>query len=284
LHRSGGVTEVVVPGNTRPYPLQVFVAAPDDAMRLVKFDLDGTPWPPAAGEIRLGRDSLALIGVAVGASVKLRLPNGRTVSVRVAGTVYDPSLAPSPQEQRGRGYLSLGTLASMGVLDQLKVQVADPGGSVASRDRDRIVDVAEDVGEFVQRQYGLQVAEIQVPEPYAHPHQWQADVLLLTLLTGAAAALLLSAILVATMLNNLFTQQIPQIGILKAVGARSGRIGRGYLALTLLSSAPATLIALRPGGADWTDLPAHAAGHAGNRARESGGALVGDVDRRGRRC
>ena len=44
----------------------------------------------------------------------------------------------------------------------------------------------------------------------------------LSLLAGGAAALLLSTILVANMLNNLFTQQIPQIGIMKAVGARSG--------------------------------------------------------------
>ncbi|TDO48465.1 putative ABC transport system permease protein [Kribbella sp. VKM Ac-2527] len=247
--RSQFDTEVTVAGNTRPYPLQVFVAAPDDPMRLVRFDLTGSAWPPAAGEIRLGRDSLSLVGVAIGDSVSVRLPSGRTVSLRVAGTVYDPSLAPSPQEQRGRGYLSLTTLADAGgpaLLDQLKLQVSDPGDTTASRDRDRVVAVANDVGELLQRQYGVQVAEIQVPEPYAHPHQWQADVLLLTLLTGAGAALLLSAILVATMLNNLFTQQIPQIGILKAVGARSSRIGRGYLTLTVLISATATLIALGP--------------------------------------
>src|SRR5215218_6576641 len=48
------------------------------------------------------------------------------------------------------------------------------------------------------------------------------------------------------MLNNLFTQQIPQIGIMKAIGARSVRIGRLYLAMTLLVAAAATLLALGP--------------------------------------
>jgi putative ABC transport system permease protein len=48
------------------------------------------------------------------------------------------------------------------------------------------------------------------------------------------------------MLNNLFTQQIPQIGIMKAIGARSGRIGRLYLAMTLLVAAAATVLALAP--------------------------------------
>ncbi|TMR17358.1 ABC transporter permease, partial [Nonomuraea turkmeniaca] len=82
--------------------------------------------------------------------------------------------------------------------------------------------------------------------PYAHPHQWQADVLLLSLMAGGAAALLLSTILVATMLNNLFTQQIPQIGIMKAIGASSGRIARLYLAMILLVAAAATALALVP--------------------------------------
>ncbi|MEV0288709.1 ABC transporter permease [Kribbella sp. NPDC050820] len=238
-------TEVEVAGASRPYPLQVFVAGPDDPMRLAKFDLTGPAWPPADGEIRLGGDSLELVGVAVGDSIRLRLPTGRTVSLRVGGTVYDPSLAPSPQEQRGRGYVSSGAVGPVR-FDQLKLQVADPGGTVASDDRDRIVAVANEVGEALQQRYGVRVAEIQVPEPYAHPHQWQADVLLLTLLVGAGAALLLSTMLVATMLNNLFTQQIPQIGILKAVGARAGVIGRGYLALTVAVSSVATLLAFGP--------------------------------------
>ena len=104
------------------------------------------------------------------------------------------------------------------VLDQLKLQVADPGQATPSRDRDAVVAVAGDVGEWLQRDYRLAVREIQVPKPYAHPHQGQADALLLSLLAGGAAALLLSTILVATMLNGLFTQQIPQIGIMKAAG------------------------------------------------------------------
>src|SRR5262249_41947916 len=78
------------------------------------------------------------------------------------------------------------------------------------------------------------------------PHQWQADALLGSLLGGGAASLLLSTILVANVLNGLFTQQIPQIGIMKAVGARSGHILRLYLAMTLIVAAAATLLALVP--------------------------------------
>jgi putative ABC transport system permease protein len=243
-------SKVEVNGQPRDAALQVFVAAPDDPMRLVKFDLgqDGA-WPPADGEVWIRDDALALLGVAVGDTLTIQPPGGERVRLRVAGTVYDPSLAPTPQETKGRGYLSTAALASAGQpakLDQLKLQVAEPGQTVPTRDRDTVVAKASEVGGWLQQDQGLTVQEIQVPEPYAHPHQWQADVLLLSLLAGGAAALLLATILVATMLNNLFTQQIPQIGIMKAIGARSGRIGRLYLAMTLLVATAATLVALGP--------------------------------------
>ncbi|MQA03839.1 MAG: FtsX-like permease family protein [Streptosporangiales bacterium] len=214
---------------------------------MAKFFPRQRAWPPAAGEVFIRADSRALLDVAVGDTVTVESPDGEPVRLRVTDTVYDPSLAPAGQQQTAQAYLSSASLAALGepdVLDQLKIQVADPGQTSPSRDRDAIVAVASDVGEWLQREYGLAIREIQVPEPYAHPHQGQADALLSALLIGAAAALLLSTILVATMLNNVFTQQIPQIGIMKAIGAGSGRIGGLYLAMTLVVAAAATLLAL----------------------------------------
>jgi putative ABC transport system permease protein len=242
-------TDVEVDGDVRDIPLQVFVVTPDDPMRMATFEVEQGSWPPAPDQILIRRDALPLLDVAVGDTVTLTAPSGAPIRLRVAGTVYDPSLAPSPQQQTGAGYLSTASLAASegeAGMDQLKIQVADPGQATPSRDRDTVVAVASDVGEWLQREQGLAVREIQVPEPYAHPHQWQADALLLSMLAGAAAALLLSTILVANMLNGLFIQQIPQIGIMKAIGARSGRIARVYLAMTLLVAAAATLLALGP--------------------------------------
>ena len=247
--RTQFTTEIEVDGGPRDVPLQVFVAAPDDPMRMATFEVERGSWPPAPGEILIRRDSLTLLDVAVGDTVTITAPSGEPVRLRVAGTVYDPSLAPSPQQQTGAAYLSTAALATPGnaaPLDQLKMQIADPGQTTPSRDRDAIVAAAGDIGRWLQRDQGLAIREIQVPTPYAHPHQWQADALLLSLLAGAAASVLLSTILVANMLNGLFTRQIPQIGIMKAIGARSARIGGLYLTMTLLVAAAATLLAMAP--------------------------------------
>ena len=248
IGRSQFNSDVEVDGIPRDIPLQVFVAPPDDPLRMARFYVEDGVWPAEEGEIFLGGDSLALLDVTVGDTVTVSLPSGERIQLRIADTVYDPSLSPSPQEQTARGYLSATSLSSSdgALLDQLKVQVSNPGETIPSDDRGRIVDVAGDIGRWLQTERGLTVAEIQVPEPYTHPHQFQADSLLLSLLAGGAAALILSAILVANMLNTLFTQQIPQIGIMKAVGARSAPIGRFYLSMTLLVAVAATLLALVP--------------------------------------
>jgi putative ABC transport system permease protein len=246
--RSQFNSDVEVDGIARDIPLQVFVTAPDDPLRMARFYVEDGVWPAEEGEIFLGGDSLALLDVTAGDIMTVIPPSGEPMRLQIAGTVYDPSLSPSPQEQTARGYLSATSLTTSGsaLLDQLKVQISSPGETIPSDDRGRIVEVAGDIGLWLQTEHGLTVAEIQVPEPHTHPHQFQADSLLLSLLAGGVAALILSAVLVANMLNTLFTQQIPQIGIMKAVGARSARIGRFYLAMTFLVAVSATLLALVP--------------------------------------
>lgn len=242
-------SEVRRDGTVLSAPLQIFVAPADDPMSMATFRVDGGTWPPAPDEILIRKDALALLGVAVGDTITLTGPSGEPLRLRIAATVYDPSLAPSPQQQTGAGYLSLDALTTAGgdaVLDQLKIQVGTPGSAKAGDDRAAVVAGASELARWLQQDKGIAVREVQVPEPYQHPHQFQADALLLSLLAGGAAALLLSTILVASMLNTVFTQQIPQIGILKAIGARSARIARLYLLMTLLVSAAATLLAAGP--------------------------------------
>ncbi|WP_026925195.1 ABC transporter permease [Glycomyces arizonensis] len=242
--RTQFTSAVTVAGIPVASPLMVFAAVAEDPMTMARFDVEGASWPPAADEIYLGDATLDLLGAEVGDRIGLQTPDGSAVELRVAATVYDPSLAPAAQEQTGRGYVSTAALGAAG-MDQLKIQVAGQDGE-PSRDRAAVVAAATDLADALRAEYGLAVGEVQVPEPYAHPHQGQTDAMLLALLGAGAAALLLSAILVATMLNGLFNRQIPQIGITKAVGARTGTVTGFYAAMTAVVAAAATAAALVP--------------------------------------
>lgn len=232
-------------------PIQIFVAAPDDPMQIETFQVEQGNWPPAAGEILIERSSFDLLHIEIGDTIVVKAPNGEPTPLRISGVAYDPALAPSFQEQKVHGFMSAESLQAFGVpvaLDALKIQVADePGLTVPSRNRDVIVAAALDLATSLQQSYSVEIREIQVPTPYAHPHQGQADSLLLGLLIFGVAGLLLSAILVATILNGLFAQQIPQIGIMKAIGARSSRIMQLYLLMTLIIASTATALAIVPG-------------------------------------
>jgi putative ABC transport system permease protein len=238
-------------GGWGPNPLQIFVAAPNDPMLIETFKVEQGSWPPAAGEILLDRYSFDLLNLKVGEAVVVQAPNGKPTSLRISGVAYDPALAPSFQEQKGHGFISAATLPVLGgpiALDALKIQIADqPGLTVPTHNRDVIVAAARDLAGWLQRTYGVAVREIQVPTPYAHPHQGQADSLQLGFLYFGVAGLLLSAVLIATMLNGLFAQQTPQIGMMKAIGARSGLVLHLYLLMTLVIAATATALAIVPG-------------------------------------
>lgn len=232
-------------------PLQIFVASPDDPMRIERLTVEEGHWPPAAGEILIDRSSFELLNLEVGRDVIVQAPNGEPRRLRVSGAVYYPGLAPSFQEQKGHGFMSASSLPHLGeplAHYALKIQVADAAvPALPSRDRDAIVATARDVARWLNEEYGVRVGEIQVPTPYAHPHQRQADLLLMALLVFGSAGLLLSAILVATMLNALFAQQIPQIGIMKAIGASTSRIRQLYMLMTFAIAMAATALSMMPG-------------------------------------
>jgi putative ABC transport system permease protein len=203
------------------------------------------------GGVLIEREALSFLNLKVGDHVTVAGLDGRPVSLLISGVVHDPSLAPAYEEQKGYGYIATTTLPRSGrqpVLDELAITVADqPGGTVPSHNRDTIVRIALHVASRLKQTLGMGIEQIQVPPPYQHPHQGQMNALLMAFLVFGILSLLLSSILIATMFNGLITQQIPQIGMLKAVGARRSQILLLYLIMVLGLSAAATAIAFIPG-------------------------------------
>jgi putative ABC transport system permease protein len=231
--------------------LQLFVAAEADPMRIATFNIEaGAGWPPSPDGFLIERSTLASLNLKVGDQVSVIGFSGKTVQLTVTGSVHDQSLALAGQTA-GVGYIQANTLPLLGrpaALNQLAITVADqPGLEVQSRDRDTIIRKALSIVDRLKAKPGITIEQVAVPTPYEHPHQAISYTLLSTLTAFGLLSLLLSSILIATMFNGLLTQQIPQIGMMKAIGARSSRILHFYMMMVLLVSIVATALALIPG-------------------------------------
>ncbi len=127
-----------------------------------------------------------------------------------------------------------------GTFQQLMLRVTpyseERARAVASAVKDRLSNL------------GVSVGTTHYNDPDAHWAQEFLDGLLLVMQMLAVMSLFMSVVLIYNTLTALITQQTNQIGILKAIGGRTGSIVRLYLAGVLIYGLLALLIAL-PGGA-----------------------------------
>ena len=225
-------------------PILLFVIKDFNTMRINTFRPEDGAWPPPEQTILLEREALALAGAKIGDRLNVQTPNGAKQGVAISGTVHDPGLAPAWQEQTLYGYITPSTLAWLGESDTLhilKVVVKDQPGDTAALDA-----TVSALAVWLKGQ-GYAVEEIRIPPPLKHPHQSQMTSILVMLLVFSFMALVLSGILTAAMIGGLLAQQIRQIGIMKAIGARSSQITSLYLLLIALIGMAAVVIGLPPG-------------------------------------
>ncbi len=222
-------------------PLLLFVVEDFGHMRLNAFRPEAGAWPPTDGSILLERTALSLVDAKIGDSLRVQTPSGPRLAVTVSGTVHDPGLAPAWQEQTAYGYVTPSTLELLGETHSppiLKVLVQDQ-----PLDRVMIESTVSELASWLKQQ-GYTVQEIRIPPSGKHPHESQMTAILIMLLIFSLMALGLSSILTATMIGGLLAQQVRQIGIMKAIGARTRQIAGLYLLLIVLVGILAVIIGL----------------------------------------
>lgn len=225
-------------------PLLLFVVKDFRAMKIGMFHPESGAWPPPEGSMLLERTALQLVNGKIGREIPVQTPNGPKRKVVISGLAHDPGLAPSWQEQTAYGYITPSTLALLGesgTLDTLKVTVSGPSPDMVTIER----MVAGLAGWL--KQQGHAVGEIRIPPPGKHPHQTQMKAILVMLLLFSLMALVLSAVLTASTIGGLLAQQVRQIGVMKAIGARSSQIAGIYLVLVVLLGSVAVVLGLPPG-------------------------------------
>jgi putative ABC transport system permease protein len=202
-------------------------------------------WPPEDHEILLERSSLLVPGLVpadlkIGDKITLDI-NDRNRELTVAGLAHHPTFFPAPFANAAYGFVTMDTLewlTGSGNYDSLLITVSDD-----KLNQQHIRNVANAVKTKIEGG-GRTVYSIEVPQPGKHPIQdiFAGMLLLLNLL--AFGSLLLSGFLVVNIINALLAQQIRQIGIMKAIGARTSQMVALYLGMVCLFGVLALIVAI----------------------------------------
>ncbi|NOT33173.1 MAG: FtsX-like permease family protein [Candidatus Eisenbacteria bacterium] len=197
-----------------------------DRLRIDTFRRDQGRWPPAAGEVLLERSALQVAKAAIGDSVAIRLDGGDQVSLTVAGTVHAEGLPPAWMEHMVPGFVGWDSAVrgrTHGESSQLRIVVAEH-----PLDEGYVREVADSVKALLERS-GRTVERVTIPTLGRHPHADQMQAFLYLLLAFGILSFGLSAVLVTSMVHAHMSEQLRQIGVMKAIGATSRQIAGLYL-------------------------------------------------------
>ena len=196
-------------------------------------------WPPQKGEVLLERASLPYLGLKPGEQILVKTPDGRKFHLKVTGTTHDLYRIPPFLEGWVYGYISLDTIRWMGELEGYNELYLD----ASTTSEAEIRALANEAEERIEGQ-GLPVYQKTLPTQGEHPLNYIISTVSLLLGMVAALCLFLSALLVINVISALIAQQEKQIGIMKAIGARSWQIIGLYFWMVLLLGLTACLIAI----------------------------------------
>ncbi|MEI2692952.1 MAG: FtsX-like permease family protein [Anaerolineae bacterium] len=198
-------------------------------------------WPPPLGGIVLERNALPMLDAQIGDTVQVDLGDGRLRNVQIAGTVHDINSPPPRFADLLTGYVGFDTLARWGYdrqFNSLALIVAEQ-----QDDKAHIEAVAQQVQDKIEKGGGRVFAR-SVPDPGQTPVQQILDALFVILGVLGVLSLVLSSFLVVNTVNATLAQQTRQVGVMKAIGARSGQIMSLYFGMALVYGLLALLIGL----------------------------------------
>ena len=228
----------IAPGEWRP--LLLFGVRDFRDQQVATFRPVSGDWPPRVGEVLVEQSALTVLRARSGDHLTIRVPGGHKVRARIGGIVFDGGQAPGWQDNAGYAYVSGETLAAFGLgeaLDELLITVAGDEAEAARVARALAARLSAD---------GHTINLIEVPSR-EHPHADHMNSMMMLITSFGALALMLAGALTATVITGILGRQVRQIGIMKAMGGTSGRIGRMYAAYVLVLALPAVIAGIAVG-------------------------------------
>lgn len=204
----------------------------------------GALFPPPDGAILLERTAQGMLGLRPGDIAQVHLLDGRTADLTVAGYVNDMAQIPSTIVATAYGYVTTGTAMQLGVPPDLnRLYVTIKGGAP---DRPQVEQAITRLNEWLEGA-GYVVFQSHIPVPRTYIFQDNLKTVSLLLGTLGGLTLVLSAFLVTNVMAAIMAQQLPQIGVLKALGGRTTQLTGIYLRSVFIFGLLALFIAVPPG-------------------------------------
>jgi putative ABC transport system permease protein len=197
---------------------------------------------PKENVFALERGHAAAFGIPENGQVTIRV-NDREYRVRLGGSIYNQLVAPA--------YFG-GTAQFYATLDRYGELVGDRNfglimASAAAYDQDAVTQIADRLQQKLEKQGRESFGSGpngRVADPNRHFFQDFLDGLFFLLGVMGLLALILGLLLVYNTVNAIISQQVDQIGVMKAIGAKTGQILRLYLTNIVIYGLLALLVAL----------------------------------------
>ncbi len=203
-------------------------------------------WPPPTRTVVLERTSLLTASLGLTDSrqndiITIELPGGKQRQIKMAGLAYDSGRAPATFTLSVQGYIDFKTAEWFGErpgYNELLVRV-----NAQPRTLENIAQIGNRIRDKVEKS-GYEVFAMSASEPGRHPLSSLFDPLAMIMGALGLLTLPLSGFLVINTISAFITQQIRQIGVMKAVGATTWQITVLYLAMVMIFGLVALLIGI----------------------------------------
>jgi putative ABC transport system permease protein len=185
---------------------------------------------------RLSFDSL---GAQIGREIEVELDNGAKRTLKVVGSVHDPTQVNPDLAGATFGYITPETLVGLGFPEahtELRIRATSP-----AHDEQHILAALTQVEDQLKSSGRTILSREIITRSKADR---LIDTVVLILTGFGVIILLLSGFLVVNAMSALITQQIPQIGVMKLIGARRRQIIALYLTTVLVYGLLAVAVAL----------------------------------------
>ncbi len=219
-------------------------ARPDfNNQHFAKVSLMSGSWPKKK-QLVVGQGTDTVYGVEPGKNVIVKA-DGREKVFTVVGTASDPIALPPSFGGNAQFFVSLETFEDLfGTRDYDRIFA-----TAAEFDEEKVTGIANSIRDKLERQEietggFLPPSGGRVVDPNEHFFQAAMDGIFLVLGVMAVLAFLLGLFLVYNTINAIISQQVDQIGVMKAIGANSGQILWIYLLFIFAFGIMALLIAV----------------------------------------